>query len=139
MQSGSSDRLAVVLDRVDCALERLPDVSLRVGQLARAADVSPRTLYRAFARHRGVSPIASLRLTRLEEMRRRLEAGRGEDTVTGIALDCGFSHLGRLAGYYRRCFGERPSDTLRRAREGYGAGRAAVWLCLVLGGAPLLG
>ena len=113
----SPDNLAAVMDRVECALERLPDASLQVVHIAQAANVSARTLYRAFARHRGSSPIASLRRSRLEDVRRRLEGGSAEDSVTAAALDCGFHHLGRLAAYYRRCFGESPSATLRRARQ----------------------
>jgi transcriptional regulator GlxA family with amidase domain len=138
MVNPSSDRLAVVMGRVECALERLPDTELRVAHITEAAAVSARTLYRAFARHRGVPPIASLRRSRLEEMRRRLEAGAAEATVTSVALDCGFSHLGRLAAYYRRCFGERPSETLRRARGACRGGRAATWLHLALGVASSL-
>ena len=37
-------------------------------------------------------------------------------TVTRAALASGFSQLGRFAVEYRRVFGERPSETLRRAR-----------------------
>jgi AraC-like DNA-binding protein len=35
--------------------------------------------------------------------------------VTKIALDCGFSHLGRFGLEYKRRFGESPSETLKRA------------------------
>ena len=52
--------------------------------------------------------------------RTRLLAGAGP-SVTAIALDCGFSHLGRsrlgrLAQAYRAARHEPPSVTLRRAR-----------------------
>nr|WP_235824060.1 helix-turn-helix domain-containing protein [Falsiruegeria mediterranea] len=36
-------------------------------------------------------------------------------SVTVLANEHGFSELGRLAGTYRRTFGELPSETLRRA------------------------
>jgi AraC-like DNA-binding protein len=52
---------------------------------------------------------------RLHRLRRASIADRpGETTVTDIASDPGFSHLGRLSAAYRRQFGELPSDTLRR-------------------------
>jgi AraC-like DNA-binding protein len=43
-----------------------------------------------------------------------LAARLGEVSVTEVAYHLGFSNLGRLAGDYRRTFGERPSDTLAR-------------------------
>jgi uncharacterized protein YhfF len=39
--------------------------------------------------------------------------------VTTTALDCGFTQFGRFAVDYRRFFGETPSTTLRKAREGF--------------------
>ena len=112
----SQGDLGGVMHRVESALRQLPE-TLRVTDLARETGVSARTLYRAFARHRGAPPITSLRRSRLEGVRRRLRAAAPGDTVTEAALDWGFSHLGRFAQHYARCFGERPSETLRRARE----------------------
>ncbi len=37
--------------------------------------------------------------------------------VTRAATDTGFNHLGRLAGDYRKLFGETPSETLHRWEE----------------------
>jgi transcriptional regulator GlxA family with amidase domain len=90
----------------------------RVLDLARASGVSPRTVYRAFRRLYGEPPARLQRRDRLESARARLEAGRPGDSVTSVALDLGFEHLGRFAGHYRRLFGEPPSATLRRARSG---------------------
>ncbi len=42
---------------------------------------------------------------------RLLQAGRTE-TVSSIAMDCGFAQLGRFASEYRQRFGELPSQTL---------------------------
>jgi transcriptional regulator GlxA family with amidase domain len=87
-----------------------------VADLARAAGVSVRTVYRASARHLGGPPMTRLRDSRLEHVRRRLlEAAPGE-TVTSVAMEWGFLHLGRFSSLYRRRFGELPSQTLRRAR-----------------------
>jgi AraC-like DNA-binding protein len=36
-------------------------------------------------------------------------------TVTSVALDSGFAHLGRFAAAYRHHYGESPSETLRLA------------------------
>ena len=42
-----------------------------------------------------------------------LEADRQHESVTGIALENGFTELGRFAVRYRQMFGETPSETLR--------------------------
>jgi len=116
MDISSQPDLLAVLSRVDRALPHLPEVSVTVVDLARAAGVSTRTLYRAFSRHRGAPPISHLRRSRLEQVRRRLESPLPGDTVSAVALDFGFSHLGRFASSYKRLCGEAPSETLRRAR-----------------------
>ena len=40
-------------------------------------------------------------------------AGFPDVSITDIAFDLGFTHLGRMAGAYREKFGETPSATLR--------------------------
>ena len=49
--------------------------------------------------------------------------GSASDSVTRIALDNGFSHLGRFSVDYRDHFGESPRETLA-LREGAGRRRA---------------
>jgi transcriptional regulator GlxA family with amidase domain len=44
-----------------------------------------------------------------------------DTTVTAVAFACGFSNLGHFASDYRKLVGERPSETLQRARRS-GAG-----------------
>ncbi len=90
--------------------------SIRVADLARAAGVSVRTVYRASARQLGGPPMARLRLSRLRQVRRQLLAGAPGETVTSAATDNGFFHLGRFSASYRQQFGESPSETLRRGR-----------------------
>jgi transcriptional regulator GlxA family with amidase domain len=54
---------------------------------------------------------------RLERARERLLAACPADTVTSIALDCGFAHLGRFPATYRTAFGELPTETLAQGRR----------------------
>jgi AraC-like DNA-binding protein len=88
---------------------------ITMDDLAAAIGVPLRTIQHAF-HARGSTPRRFLRQCRLELARRRLTAAATGDTVTGIALDCGFGHFGDFAARYRVRFGESPSATLRRHR-----------------------
>ncbi|EAU47304.1 AraC family transcriptional regulator [Salipiger bermudensis] len=85
--------------------------------IAEAVGVSTRRLQDAFRLITGQTPWQQLTALRLEKARARLLAGAGA-SVTTIALECGFSHLGRFSQAYRARFHELPSMTLSRAREG---------------------
>ncbi|MFG6564463.1 helix-turn-helix domain-containing protein [Sulfitobacter sp. 1A13421] len=76
---------------------------------------SDRRLQEAF-RATGQTPWEHLTAIRLTKARARLLSGAG-GSVTAIALDCGFSHLGRFAQSYRRKYNEAPSATLARATD----------------------
>src|SRR5258705_12876032 len=87
-----------------------------ITDLCRAAGVSERTLRNAFHDVHGLSPKQYLLRHGLEEAHRALQVAQGaRGSVTLVATECGFFELGRFARAYRRLFGERPSDTLRRA------------------------
>ncbi len=92
------------------------DVSM--ADLSVAAGVTDRTLQEGFRRFRGAPPMQVLRNIRLDmardELMRGLDVSR---TVTDVAIDSGFSHLGRFAKSYADRFGEAPSETLRRRRS----------------------
>lgn len=88
--------------------------ALQLVDIARAVGVPPRTLRDGFQQFRGISPMQYVRALRLERARSTLEAAGPDLRVADIALDCGFTHLGRFALAYKALFGESPSDTLRR-------------------------
>lgn len=82
--------------------------------LCAVSGMNVRTLTRAFRRRHAQSPMAFVRERRLDEVRRRLLAGDREKTsVSNVALDHGFAHLGRFSADYRKAFGELPSETIR--------------------------
>lgn len=88
-----------------------------IGSVTEIADIcgcSLRNLQLTFKAHRGTTPLAFLNDCRLEESRARLLEALPDETVTEIALACGFFHLGRFSIAYRKKFGERPSDTMRK-------------------------
>jgi len=89
---------------------RIPSIS----DLCLAAHVSERRLREAFTREFDLPPSRYFRNWALEATHRRLrDAGPAEHSVTDIAADVGFDHLGRFAGHYRTMYGEPPSATLR--------------------------
>ena len=83
--------------------------------VARAADLSIRTLTRGFHDHHGIGPIAFLRILRLDAARQELMTTQTPDVrVIDIAALYEMYHTGRFAADYRQRFGESPSMTLRR-------------------------
>jgi len=98
----------------DHALSRI-DEHLHVTDLCKAADVSERTLEYAFTEIMGLTPVTYLIRLRLHRVRQvLLAATHGSTTVTAEALKWGFWHFGEFSRAHRECFGELPSDTLRR-------------------------
>ncbi|MNR62918.1 transcriptional regulator EutR [compost metagenome] len=57
-----------------------------------------------------------LKEVRLRNVRQALLNPSEGDSVTDLAIRWGFLHLGQFSVDYRRAFGEKPSDTFRRAR-----------------------
>ena len=91
------------------------DIPLHVADLCKAAAVSERTLEYAFKEVLGMSPLSFLQRLRLHRVRQALRAAvRGTTTVSAEALKWGFWHFGDFSKAYKNCFGESPSDTLRR-------------------------
>jgi len=90
---------------------------LHITDLCEAAGVSERTLQYAFREVMGMTPVAYLTRLRLHRVRASLLAANpGTTTVTNEALCWGFWHFGDFSCAYKKCFGELPSETLRRRR-----------------------
>jgi AraC-like DNA-binding protein len=121
-EADRSDRTRQAQSRIvkaaeDYALSRAGD-RLYVSDLCRAAAVSERTLENAFREVMGMTPMAYLVRLRLHRVRQSLLAGtEGTTTVSAEALKWGFWHFGDFSRAYKECFGELPSDTLRRRRS----------------------
>jgi AraC-like DNA-binding protein len=87
-------------------------------ELALWTGFAPRTLQRAFSEHRGMTWIEYLRIVRLDHARHQLLCGgSGGASVTNLAFDSGFTHLGRFSVEYRHRFAESPSVTWRKTRD----------------------
>lgn len=83
--------------------------------IAEAAGVGSRSLHAGFRKHRGTTPMRMLKRYRLDAARQQLlSPSLGDESVTSIAMNCGFLHLSRFAAEYKARFNESPSETLRR-------------------------
>ena len=84
----------------------------------RLADVSGRsirTLSRAFEKKYGVGPMAFIKQRRLNSAYLDLLSAKSDaTTVTQVAINYGFAHIGKFAIEYGKAFGESPSTSLAR-------------------------
>ncbi len=91
------------------------DQPVRIVDVAGELGISARHLQAGFRRHLDTTPGQFLRDRRLELAHCLLSAPQAGSTVTSIALDCGFNHLGEFSSRYRRRYGVSPSKTIRSA------------------------
>jgi AraC-like DNA-binding protein len=106
-----------IVARADEYLRANLGQSVYVEDLCRVTEVSERSLFYAFQEIYGTSPLRYLKLRRLCQARRGLQAANPQnETVTGIATHWGFWELGRFAAEYRQLFGELPSATLSHGK-----------------------
>jgi AraC-like DNA-binding protein len=91
------------------------DEAITLDRMCAVVRVGPRALQKALLATRGVTPLEYVTARRLDAVRKRLESGAPGLVVSQVALDCGFTHLGRFSAIYRRAFGESPSHTIARS------------------------
>ncbi len=87
--------------------------------VAEAADVSTRALFAGFRNYLNPPPmryLKELRLDMVHDALSRMEPRR--TSVTTIAMNYGFTHLGHFCAAYKQKFGELPRDTLRHSSSG---------------------
>jgi AraC-like DNA-binding protein len=81
--------------------------------IAEAVDVSTRTLFAGFKTYLNTTPMRYLKDLRLDMVRATLSSMESRNaSVTTIAMNYGFLHLGHFCAAYKRRFGELPRDTL---------------------------
>ncbi|WP_092239644.1 AraC family transcriptional regulator [Bradyrhizobium sp. Gha] len=112
--SGQAERLPRALRVARDHLADNAGEALDLAQLAAASGIGIRALQLGFRRHFGVSISEMLLDIRLAGLHARLALASPGVSITDIAFDLGFTHLGRMSGAYRQKFGETPSATLRR-------------------------
>jgi AraC family transcriptional regulator len=81
--------------------------TVKLVDLSKVAGLSRRHFVRAFRESVGDTPLGYVRTLRIEEAKRRLS--QGNQSITEVALDCGFSHAQHFATAFRRATGLTPS------------------------------
>ena len=107
----SSQRRWEIVKHAREFLAHSPDSNMTVESLCLRLGVSRRTLQYCFQELLGISPVAFLRAQRLNGVRHMLKE---VSSVTEAATTWGFWHFGHFSQEYKKLFGEKPSETLRR-------------------------
>ena len=106
---------SAIIKRFENYLAANCDLPLYLPQICSATRASERTLRSCCQEHLGMGPLKYLWLRRMHIARHALiRQDPTRVTVTQIATQYGFWHLGRFAVSYLRLFGESPSVTLHR-------------------------
>ncbi|MCA6103956.1 helix-turn-helix domain-containing protein [Bradyrhizobium australafricanum] len=111
LAEGPLTSAARVVRRAEEFLEGRKGKPVHVSHLCAELKLPRRTLHRAFHEVLGMGPIEFLRYQRLCDIRTALNDPNVHDTIADLAIQNGFSHLGRFASSYRQHFGESPSQT----------------------------
>lgn len=87
-------------------------------ELATYSHLSLRSLYMLFEKNARTTPKNFIRQKKLEQVYATLmDPSSRMANVTAVALDYGFTHLGRFSEFYKATFGLLPSESLK-ARQG---------------------
>lgn len=87
---------------------------IKLNEIVACSGVSRLKLFDGFKKHIGFPPMFYIRRYRLGEIRKAIIQDRSNAQISGIAMDWGYTHLGRFSSDYRKFFGECPSHTAKR-------------------------
>jgi AraC-like DNA-binding protein len=105
-----------IVRRVEDYLDRAGTSTVHVSEICNKLHISRRSLHRAFHETLGIGPINFLQHKRLCSAYSVLRNGDPKTTnVMDVALQHGFTNVGRFCGYYRALFDEYPSETAGRS------------------------
>lgn len=104
-----------LLDRVCEYIKAHLNQHITIATLERVSNMSARNLHYAFLKRYNTTPMRWVRRERLILAQSKLMSAIPGNTVTSIALSCGFSKPAAFANYYFNEFGELPSAALSKS------------------------
>ena len=108
----TADSAALVAQLCDYMHARL-ESGLTLTDLEAFSGLSARSLQAAFKKQLGCSPMQWLTVQKLHKVHDKLLSAHDHESITSLAVTY-FTNLGDFARYYRRQFGELPSQTRAR-------------------------
>ncbi|MCV2219757.1 AraC family transcriptional regulator [Thauera sp. Sel9] len=107
-------RHAPSFERLSNYIERNIKLELSAEQLAQHAGLSLRSLYMLFEKNARTTPKNYVRQKKLERVHAVLSDPQQPcPNVTAVALEYGFTHLGRFSELYKSTYGVLPSQSIR--------------------------
>lgn len=107
-------RHAPSFERLENYIERNIKLELGADELAHYAGLSLRSLYLLFEKNVKTTPKNFVRQKKLEKVHSILnDPAQACPNVTAVALEYGFSHLGRFSELYKSTYGVLPSQSIR--------------------------
>ncbi|MBN0989266.1 AraC family transcriptional regulator [Amphritea pacifica] len=91
--------------------------NLSVKSLTDVCHMSERSLYYLFRESESTTPLSYIQQRKIALAHREITAGSAVRSITQIAMDYGFTNMGRFSQLYRKQVGELPSVTRSRAVE----------------------
>ena len=107
-----SKRFAHVISHIESNLDEPGELTVDI--LSAIAGLSPSRFKALFKEKLGIPPAEFALRLRIEEARRRLAAG--DATVTGVALDLGFSSSQYFASSFKRLTRMTPREAMKKSR-----------------------
>ena len=107
---------AALVEQLCAYMSAQLDAGLTLTDLELFSGLSARSLQIVFKKQLGCSPMQWLTVQKLHKIREKLTSADASASVTSLAVAY-FPNLGDFARYYRRQFGELPSQTRARQRR----------------------
>lgn len=117
LQRAQETKIPHYLLRAKAIIAERSAEGLHLEDIEAAAGVSRVKLFEGFKRYFDTTPMAYLKRYRLEAVRRVILCTPCSRQISKIALDWGFTHLGRFSSEYKKLFGESPSATAQRHKR----------------------
>ncbi len=110
----ANDQMVLFWDKIETYIETHKSRPIMISELSKAVGISERSLYRMFNDRFLLTPKAYLNTLRLNGVKNDLiNISSSEKTITDIANNWGYWHMGQFAADYKKLFGELPSQTFK--------------------------